>query len=43
MFYALEEADGQVVYTEFPGVGHDSWVQTYQQVILADWIFAHEQ
>lgn len=43
MYNALLEADGEVVYTEFPGVGHDSWVQTYQQVILADWIFAHEQ
>jgi predicted peptidase len=43
MYSALLEADAEVVYTEFPGVGHDSWVQTYQQVMLADWIFAHEQ
>jgi len=43
MYHALAEADAEVVYTEWPGVGHDSWVQTYQQVLLADWLFAQER
>ncbi|NCX96972.1 MAG: phospholipase, partial [Chitinophagia bacterium] len=37
MYKALMETDAEVVYTEWPGIGHDSWVQTYQQVLLADW------
>ncbi|MCC6353871.1 MAG: dienelactone hydrolase family protein [Verrucomicrobiae bacterium] len=41
MVEALQEAKAEVKYTEYPGVGHDSWVKAYQEPELVDWLFAH--
>ncbi|MDZ4401418.1 prolyl oligopeptidase family serine peptidase [Prosthecobacter sp.] len=30
-------------YTEFPGVGHGSWVQTYETAELWEWLFAQRK
>ena len=27
-------------YTEYPGVGHDSWTQAYETPLLQDWLFS---
>ena len=27
-------------YTEYPGVGHDSWTQAYKTPLLQDWLFS---
>jgi predicted peptidase len=36
---ALKTAGGNVRYTEYPGVGHNSWDQTYEDPELAKWMF----
>ena len=40
---ALKEAGATVKYTEYPGVGHDSWVKAYQEPELAEWLFAQKR
>lgn len=39
MVAALEKAGGQPKYTEYPGVGHDSWNQAYADPKLMEWLF----
>ncbi|MGQ9504990.1 MAG: alpha/beta hydrolase-fold protein [Thermogutta sp.] len=39
MVKALEKAGGKVRYTEFPGVGHNSWSKAYQEPELRKWLF----
>jgi predicted peptidase len=39
MFAALREAGGEPGYTEFPGVGHNSWPLVYQMNVFWDWLF----
>ena len=39
MNVALKAADGNVRYTEYPGVGHNSWDQAYEDPELAKWMF----
>ena len=39
---ALKEAGATVKYTEYPGVGHDSWVKAYKEPELVDWLFCAE-
>jgi predicted peptidase len=40
---ALRAAGGQVQYTEYPGVGHDSWTATYDNPALPAWLFAQRR
>ena len=37
---ALKAAGSTVKYTEYPGVGHDSWDKAYAEKDLTDWLFA---
>ncbi len=39
MIAALEKAGGKPRYTEYAGVGHDSWTQTYAADSLFAWLF----
>lgn len=40
MFEALKAAGGNVKYTEYPGVGHNSWDKAYAETELTTWLFA---
>lgn len=40
---ALKRAGGDPKYTEYPEVGHDSWVRAYQDVEMMKWLFAQKQ
>jgi predicted peptidase len=40
---ALTKAGGAAKYTEFAGVGHGSWFQSYAQPELWDWLFAQRK
>jgi predicted peptidase len=40
---ALEAAGGDVRYTEYPGVGHDSWNRAYWEDELLPWLFSHKR
>ena len=39
MIKALEEVSGRPRYTEYPGVGHDSWTSTYANPEVLRWLF----
>ncbi len=39
----LQEAGGDARLTLYPGVGHDSWTQTYADGALYDWFLAHKR
>lgn len=39
MIEALQEAGGSPKYTEYAGVGHDSWTQTYANAEVLEWLF----
>jgi predicted peptidase len=43
MVAAIEKAGGNPKYTEYPGVGHNSWTQTYADPKLMEWIFAQKR
>ncbi len=40
MVAALKKAKGEPKYTEYAGVGHDSWTETYKNPELFKWLFA---
>ena len=40
---ALRAVGGNVRYDELPGVGHDSWTQTYAQDAFWDWLLAQKR
>ena len=40
---ALQEAGGNVRFTVYPGVGHDSWTQTYENPALYEWFLQHSR
>jgi len=40
MIAAIKEAGGRPRYTEYEGVGHDSWVRAYADPELMKWMFA---
>jgi predicted peptidase len=42
MISALKEAGGKPFYTEYEGVGHDSWVRAYADPKLMEWLFAQK-
>lgn len=39
MIAAIEKAGGKPKYTEYPGVGHDSWTRTYANPEFFAWLF----
>jgi predicted peptidase len=43
MIEAIRAAGGRPKYTEYPGVGHDSWTRTYADDSFHDWLFAQRR
>jgi predicted peptidase len=43
MMEALKEAGGMPKYTEYPGVGHNSWDKAYAEKDLWDWLAKQEK
>jgi predicted peptidase len=43
MVEAIEKAGGKPKYTEYPGVQHNSWTQTYADPRLMEWMFAQKR
>jgi hypothetical protein len=39
----LREAGAGPRYTEYPGVGHDSWSAAFAEVDFWDWVFAQSR
>jgi len=42
MYAALQAAGGNVKYTEYPGVGHNSWDKAYAEPELVKWLLAQK-
>jgi predicted peptidase len=42
MVEALKKAGGNVRYTEYPGVGHNSWEKAYDEAELFTWMLAQK-
>ena len=40
---AITKAGGTAKYTEYPGVGHDSWMKAYEEAELWKWLFAQRK
>lgn len=38
---AVQKAGGNVEFTVYPGVGHDSWTETYDNPKLYEWFLSH--
>ncbi len=43
MVAALKEAGGSPRYTEYAGVGHNSWSQTYANAEVYEWLFSQRR
>jgi len=43
MVKAIREAGGKVKFTVYPGVGHDSWTETYNNPELYNWFLSHSR
>ena len=43
MIDALKAVGSPAKYTEYPGVGHDSWTATYSNPGLYEWLFAQQR
>ena len=43
MVEAIKQAGGSPEYTEYPGVGHNSWSKTYASPSTWDWLFAQRR
>lgn len=43
MIAAIKAAGGSPKYTEYPGVGHDSWTATYKNPEFFAWLFAQKR
>lgn len=41
MVEALQELGGRVRYTEYPGIGHNSWDRAYGEAELIPWLLSH--
>ena len=39
---ALKSVGAKPIYTEYPGVGHDSWVPAYADLKFYEWLFAQK-
>lgn len=42
MIKAMEAAGGKPKYTEYPGVGHNSWVKAYSDPAMMGWLFSQK-
>lgn len=42
-FAAIQEAGGNVKYTELPGIGHNSWDAAYGSTQFSAWLFAQRR
>ncbi len=42
MVEALKANSGSVKYTEYDGVGHNSWDKAYNEADLPTWLFAQK-
>lgn len=43
MVAAIKNAGGEAKYTEYPDVGHDSWVKTYKDADMMAWLFEQKR
>jgi predicted peptidase len=43
MVNRLKEAGGDVTFTVYPGVDHDSWTETYDNPKLYEWLLSHSR
>ncbi len=43
MVNALQACGGNVRFTIYPGIGHDSWTQTYNNPALYEWFLQHSR
>ncbi|HEV3436769.1 MAG TPA: prolyl oligopeptidase family serine peptidase [Gemmata sp.] len=43
MIAAIKKAGGEPKYTEYKGVGHDSWTPTYRDNEVLDWLFEQKK
>jgi len=43
MIAAIKKAGGTPKYTEYPGVGHDSWVKALREPELVPWLFSQSR
>jgi predicted peptidase len=43
MIKAIEKEGGKPKYTEYDGVGHDSWNKAYREPDLWRWLFAQRR
>jgi predicted peptidase len=43
MVEALKAAKAKVTYTEYPGVGHDSWKKAFAEPNLLPWLFEQQR
>jgi predicted peptidase len=43
MIEAVKKAGGSPKYTEYPGVGHDSWTRTYKDPEVLKWLFEQKK
>jgi predicted peptidase len=43
MVEAVVTAGGAPIYSELPGVGHDSWTAAYRNPAVLDWLFAQRR
>lgn len=43
MFEAIKRAGGDIAYTEYPGVGHNSWDLTYGDAQVIEWMLAQKK
>jgi predicted peptidase len=43
MIAAIEKAGGKPKYTEYKGVGHDSWTATYRDPKVIAWLFEQKR
>jgi predicted peptidase len=42
MVNSLRESGASPIYTEYEGVGHDSWTETYHNRVVWDWMFSQQ-
>jgi predicted peptidase len=43
MVKSITKAGGNPIYTEYPGVGHDSWTETYANGLFHDWLMSQSK
>jgi predicted peptidase len=43
MVAAVTAAGGRPIYSELPGVGHDSWTPAYRDRFMLDWLFSQRR